>query len=83
MRQSKGRQISSCSLTAPNYLLRTSVCGRNPAELWQFYIQLAEFEAAYKNLTDDLQLRPIFRQLEPHIFVAFIAWCDVFIRANP
>ncbi|MEK7717544.1 MAG: IS1634 family transposase, partial [Pseudomonadota bacterium] len=56
------------------YLLRTNLCGKQPAELWQFYIQLVEIEAAFKNLKDDLQLRPIYHQLqqriEAHIFVA-------------
>jgi hypothetical protein len=46
------------------YLLRTNLCGREPAQLWQFYIQLVEVEAAFKNLKDDLQLRPIYHQLE-------------------
>ena len=45
------------------YLLRTNLSGRDPAELWQFYIQLVEVEAAFKNLKDDLQLRPIYHQL--------------------
>jgi len=49
------------------YLLRTNLCGREPAELWQFYIQLVEIEAAFKNLKDDLALRPIFHQLEHRI----------------
>jgi hypothetical protein len=31
------------------YLLRTSLCGKDPAELWRFYIQLVEIEAAFKN----------------------------------
>ena len=61
------------------YLLRTNLCEREPAELWQFYIQLVEIEAAFKNLKDDLALRPIFHQLEhrieAHIFVAFVAYC--------
>ena len=61
------------------YLLRTNLCGREPAELWEFYIQLVEIEAAFKNLKNDLALRPIFHQLEhrieAHIFVAFIAYC--------
>jgi hypothetical protein len=29
------------------YLLRTNLCGREPAQLWQFYIQLVEVEAAW------------------------------------
>jgi transposase len=61
------------------YLLRTNLSNREPAQLWQFYIQLVEIEAAFKNLKDDLQLRPISHQLqhriEAHIFVAFIAYC--------
>jgi transposase len=69
------------------YLLRTNLCGREPAELWQFYIQLVEIEAAFKNLKDDLKLRPIQHQLqhriEAHIFVAFIAYClQVTLRAR-
>jgi transposase len=69
------------------YLLRTNLSGRDPAHLWQFYIQLVEIEAAFKNLKDDLGLRPIYHQLErrieAHIFVAFIAYClHVTLRAR-
>jgi hypothetical protein len=69
------------------YLLRTNLCGREPAHLWQFYLQLVEVEAAFKNLKDDLQLRPIYHQLEhrieAHIFVAFLAYClHVTLRAQ-
>ena len=69
------------------YLLRTNLCGQQPAELWQFYILLVEVEAAFKNLKDDLQLRPIYHQLEQrieaHIFVAFLAYClHVTLRAR-
>jgi hypothetical protein len=49
------------------YLLRTHLCGHNPAELWQFYLQLTEVEAAFRNLKDDLQLRPIYHQLAHRI----------------
>ncbi len=59
------------------YLLRTNLCGKEPAELWSFYMQLVEVEAAFKNLKDDLHLRPIYPQLqeriEVHIFIAFLA----------
>jgi len=61
------------------YLLRTNLCGRQPADLWQFYMRLTEIEAAFKNLKDDLALRPVHHQLEhrieAHIFVAFLAYC--------
>ena len=69
------------------YLLRTNLCQRDPVELWSFYIQLIEIEAAFKNLKDDLCLRPIFHQreerIEAHIFVAFLAYClHVTLRAR-
>jgi transposase len=61
------------------YLLRTNLCERDPAQLWQFYMLLVEVESAFKTLKDDLGLRPIFHQLqdriEAHIFVAFMAYC--------
>jgi len=69
------------------YLLRTNLCDEDPAKLWKFYIQLVEVEAAFKNLKDDLQLRPIYHQLEhrveAHIFIAFLAYClHVTLRAK-
>jgi hypothetical protein len=69
------------------YLLRTNLCGKDPAQLWQFYIQLVEVEAAFKTMKDDLQLRPIHHQLEhrieAHILVAFLAYClHVTLRAR-
>ena len=69
------------------YLLRTNLGGQQPSELWQFYIQLTEIEAAFKTLKDDLGLRPIYHQLEQrieaHIFVAFLAYClHVTLRAR-
>jgi len=62
------------------YLLRSNLmAGRSPEELWHFYIQLTQVEAAFKDLKDDLNLRPIHHQLEQrieaHIFVAFLAYC--------
>jgi transposase len=62
------------------YLLRTNITGgRSAEELWHFYIQLIEVEAAFKNLKDDLALRPIYHQLEhrieAHIFICFLAYC--------
>lgn len=61
------------------YLLRTNLTEENPAKLWEFYIQLTQVEAAFKDLKDDLSLRPIFHQrekrIEAHVFVAFQAYC--------
>jgi transposase len=69
------------------YLLRSNLSGEDPAKLWQFYIQLTQVEAAFKDLKDDLSLRPIFHRLEDrieaHIFVAFLAYClHVSLRAR-
>jgi hypothetical protein len=61
------------------YLLRTNIRGKDPAELWRYYIQLTEIEQAFKELKGDLAIRPIYHQLdhriEAHIFVAFVAYC--------
>ena len=68
------------------YLLRTPLAETDPAKVWEFYLQLAEVEAAFKNLKGDLALRPIYHQredrIEAHIFVAFLAYClHVTLRA--
>lgn len=61
------------------YLLRSNLTATDPAELWQFYLQLTEVEAAFKDLKSELSIRPIFHQreerIEAHIFVAFLAYC--------
>lgn len=61
------------------YLLRTNLTETDPAQLWQFYLQLVEVEAAFKTLKGDLAIRPIFHQepprIEAHIFIAFLAYC--------
>ncbi len=61
------------------YLLRTNLTNDDPAELWQYYIQLVAVEEAFKTLKGDLAIRPIFHQsderIEAHIFVAFLAYC--------
>lgn len=61
------------------YLLRSNLTATDPAQLWEFYLQLTEVEAAFKELKSDLAVRSIFHQLETriesHVFVAFIAYC--------
>jgi len=61
------------------YLLRSNLTATDPAELWQFYLQLVEIEATFKDLKSELAIRPIFHQredrIEAHIFVAFLAYC--------
>jgi hypothetical protein len=61
------------------YLLRTNLTDNDPAQLWQYYIQLVTVEEAFRNLKGDLAIRPVFhkieRRIEAHIFVAFLAYC--------
>jgi Transposase DDE domain len=61
------------------YLLRTNLTENDPALLWQYYIQLVAVEEAFKNLKQDLSIRPVFhhheRRIEAHIFIAFLAYC--------
>ena len=69
------------------YLLRANMPEAKPADLWNFYIQLTEVEAAFKTLKDNLDLRPIYHQLdsriEAHIFISFLAYClHVTLRAR-
>ena len=69
------------------YLLRANMPKAKPSDLWNFYIQLTEVEAAFKTLKDDLDLRPIYHHLdsriEAHIFVSFLAYClHVTLRAR-
>lgn len=69
------------------YLLRTNLANRDPDQLWTFYVQLTEVEQAFKELKQDLAVRPIYHQIESrieaHIFVAFLAYClQVTLKAN-
>ena len=61
------------------YLLRTNLTDRDPAQLWQFYMQLVRVEEAFRALKGDLAVRPIHHQkesrIEAHIFLAFQAYC--------
>jgi transposase len=83
LRRDKLRQVRR---REGRYLLRSNLSAQAPEKLWQFYIQLTQVEAAFKDLKDDLSLRPIFhsseQRIEAHIFVAFLAYClHVSLRA--
>jgi transposase len=84
LRRDKLRQVRR---REGRYLLRSNLSPDDPAQLWEFYIQLTQVEAAFKDLKDDLNLRPFYHQLEErveaHIFVAFLAYClHVTLRAH-
>jgi transposase len=59
------------------YLLRTNYAGGDASELWKWYIQLTQAEAAFRIEKDDLGLRPVFHQktkrVQAHILVCFLA----------
>lgn len=61
------------------YLLRSNMPQREPAQLWEFYLQLTHVEEAFKHLKSDLSLRPFHHKklarIEAHIFIAFLAYC--------
>ena len=61
------------------YLLRTNLQPENPEDLWRLYITLTEVEQAFKDLKNDLSIRPVFHQtdaqIEAHIFAGFLAYC--------
>ena len=61
------------------YLLRTNLTASNPEELWKQYIVLTEVEQAFKELKNDLDIRPIHHQkddrIQAHIFVSFLSYC--------
>ena len=61
------------------YLLRSNLVGRDPGDLWEFYLRLGEVEQAFRTLKGDLGIRPIFHsketRIESHVFIAFIAYC--------
>lgn len=61
-----------------HYLLRSNLAGEDPAVLWPPYVQLTEIEAVFRDLKNDLAIRPIYHQkdarLEAHIFISFLAY---------
>jgi len=61
------------------YLLRTNLAAENPEALWKQYIVLTEVEQAFKEIKQDLGIRPLYHQndnrIEAHIFVSFLAYC--------
>jgi transposase len=66
------------SLKDGAYLLRTNLTDKTPEELWKTYMQLADAEAAFRTIKSDLQLRPIYHQVQrrvhAHVLVAFLAY---------
>jgi transposase len=60
------------------YLLRTNLTEKDPAKLWEQYIQLTEVESAFRTLKSEIGLRPVYHWVEPrveaHIMLAFVGY---------
>jgi transposase len=61
------------------YLLRSNLPDEDPGKLWSYYLQLTEIEQVFKEMKNDLAIRPIHHQkdnrIEAHIFISFLAYC--------
>jgi transposase len=61
------------------YLLRAHWTERDPATLWQTYVQLTEAEAAFRTLKSEVKVRPIWHwtaeRVDAHVLVAFLGYC--------
>lgn len=61
------------------YLLRAHWTEKDPAKLWQTYIQLTEAEAAFRTLKTEIKVRPIWHwteaRVQAHLLVAFLGYC--------
>jgi transposase len=64
------------------YLLRghfTDEVACDGESLWRMYMQLVQVEGAFRNLKSEVEVRPVYHQLEHrvegHILVAFLGYC--------
>ena len=52
---------------------------RDPATLWQTYMQLSEAESAFRTLKSEVKVRPIWHwtadRVDAHVLVAFLGYC--------
>ncbi len=60
------------------YLLRTNISGKAPKELWRTYIQLTDVEEVFRTEKSELNIRPIWHQMEhrvqAHVLFSFLAY---------
>lgn len=64
-------KLKAAELRDDHYLLRnvlrTNLVNEDPAVSWDRYMQLTQIEAAFKCLKCDLNIRPIYHQLEHRV----------------
>jgi len=62
-----------------HYLLRSNLTGEDPTVLWTLYVQLTQIESVFRCLKSELEIRPLYHQLEhradAHVLIAFLAYC--------
>jgi len=62
-----------------HYLLRSNLTGEDPTILWTLYVQLTQIESVFRCLKSELEIRPLYHQLEhradAHVLIAFLAYC--------
>ena len=72
-------KFKQSTLAEGAYLLRAHWTEKDPARLWQTYVQLTEAEAAFRTLKSEVKIRPIWhcveKRVEAHIMVAFLGYC--------
>jgi len=60
------------------YLLRTNISGKTPEGLWRTYIQLTDVEEVFRTEKSELNIRPIWHQMEhrvqAHVLFSFLAY---------
>jgi hypothetical protein len=75
--EERTEKLALAQLAQGAYVLRTNHAETDPRQLWRWYIQLTQAEAAFRTAKSDLGLRPIFHQkterVEAHILVCFLA----------
>lgn len=59
------------------YMLRTNYVEGDERDLWKWYIQLTQAEAAFRTAKSDLNLRPVYHQtadrVRAHVMVCFLS----------
>ena len=75
--EERAEKLALARLIQGAYMLRTNHAETDPVQLWRWYIQLTQAEAAFRTAKSDLALRPIFHQksgrVDAHIMVCFMA----------
>lgn len=75
--EERKEKLTLAQLAQGAYVLRTNHPATDPLQLWRWYIQLTQAEAAFRTAKSDLGLRPIFHQkterVDAHILVCFLA----------